>query len=103
MEHFYSYESAKQSGVNGKIYELIHNYDIWGNEEDGWCVNDFTSNGYVLIEESDTDLDVINFLNDFYGESLVESFCDEDYWAFDSGTKPKCELRLCYSYERYVS
>lgn len=44
-------------------YKLIDYFDVWGNAEDGWEVNDLTTveDDIVIVEDS-TDEEIIDFL-----------------------------------------
>ena len=44
-------------------YKLIDYFDVWGNEEDGWEVNDLTTvEEDIVIAEDSTDEEIIDFL-----------------------------------------
>ena len=44
-------------------YKLIDYFDVWGNEEDGWEVNDVTTvENDIVIAEDSTDEEIIDFL-----------------------------------------
>lgn len=36
----------------------VRTLDVWGNEEDGWQVNDVFPNGYIDVEEGVTDEEI---------------------------------------------
>jgi hypothetical protein len=43
-------------------YELINYFDVWGNEKDGWEVNNLCSEGYVIILEGADDREICEVL-----------------------------------------
>jgi hypothetical protein len=44
-------------------YRVIDYFDVWGNEEDGWEVNDQRDTGVVLnIADDATDEDILNMM-----------------------------------------
>lgn len=44
-------------------YKLIDYFDVWGNEEDGWEVNDLTTaEDDIVIAEDSTDEEIIDLL-----------------------------------------
>lgn len=44
-------------------YKLVDYFDVWGNEEDGWEVNDLTTvEDDIVIAEDSTDEEIIDFL-----------------------------------------
>ena len=44
---------------------LINHYDVWGNQKEGYEVNDSSITGIVItVEDTDTDKDIINKLID---------------------------------------
>lgn len=44
-------------------YKLIDYFDVWGNAEDGWEVNDLTTvEDDIVIAEDSTDEEIIDFL-----------------------------------------
>ncbi len=54
----------------GEIYHLIHHYDVWGNEEDGYEVNDSSSHGFIIINDFEDDSEICEFLGAYFGEEL---------------------------------
>lgn len=46
-------------------YELINYFDVWGNEVDGYIVNDAMVSGNVEFPENATDAEIILSLKDF--------------------------------------
>lgn len=48
------------------VYKLIDYFDVWGNEEDGWEVNNLCSleeeYGLLIITDDSTDEKIIEFL-----------------------------------------
>ena len=66
-------ESYKREGIGvgvkdaGKYYELVDYFDVWGNEEDGWEVNDqavWAKNGAddIYLSADTTDIELIDYL-----------------------------------------
>ena len=44
-------------------YKLVDYFDVWGNEEDGWEVNDLTTvEEDIVIAEDSSDEEIIDFL-----------------------------------------
>lgn len=83
-------------------WTLINYFDVWGNEENGWEVNDACSEFDDLeIADDATDQDIINYLYniEFFGTNDLEKFRIEDigdrwieiYQAEDD--KPLCRLQ----------
>jgi hypothetical protein len=67
---------------NTKTYTLYH-YDLWGNEEDGYEVND--------IQVDATDEDILYMLN-LKSDHEVEWNGLETYYITDANGSPVCEL-----------
>ena len=69
-----------------KTYKLINYFDVWGNEEDGFEVNNCCAEfDDLIIAESAIDNDIIDYLynigflnNNDYTKFTVESF-DADF------------------------
>ena len=86
---------------NTYLYELI-TYDLLGNEEDGFEVNDaYRTNDFIEIQENDSDEDIVNKMK---LEGLIStSFTDKLvldgeagyslYASFEKDGKPAFELR----------
>lgn len=58
----------------GEMYKVVDLFDVWGNEEDGWEVNDSCDTGKVIFFSDDsTDETVFNALSDLelLGERAV--------------------------------
>lgn len=47
-------------------YRVIHHYDVWGNSDDGYEVNDSSSVGYVTVRDDVTDAGLWCALKDAY-------------------------------------
>lgn len=76
-------------------YNLIDYFDVWGNKEDGWEVNDLcTVEEDIVIAEDITDEEIIefliniNYLNEFArnGGVYIESSDDTFIEIFDTET-----------------
>jgi hypothetical protein len=64
-------------------YRLINYFDVWGNEEDGWEVNNLCSEGELLLSEDATSKDILAALIDF-GFIKEEATLEQlDISAFD--------------------
>lgn len=83
-------------------WTLINYFDVWGNEEDGWEVNDACSEFDDLnIDDDATDQDIIDYLYniEFFKTNDIEKFRIEGigdgwieiYQAEDD--KPLCRLQ----------
>ena len=58
------------------IYRLVDYYDVWGNEEDGWEVNDVIRTDIVIeLDDKNTGEDVIDEL--IYAEYLYSAAKDK--------------------------
>lgn len=105
-------ESYKREGIGvgvkdaGKYYELVDYFDVWGNEEDGWEVNDQTvwdgaDDIYMSADTTDTELidylKSIRYLDDNVKESdLYIDWGDGDFIEIFKADDmmPICCLRL---------
>jgi hypothetical protein len=75
----------------------LFTYDVWGNENDGWDVNDvFKSGVYFSTGVAHTDAELTNMLGDLMGLTLqIDVGSDENTIYFsDENGKPVCELRI---------
>ena len=86
-------------------YELINYFDVWGNAEDGWEVNnqciEFRD---LVITEDASDKDILNYLVDigFLATSdmrklLVDNSGDMIEIFEKKSMKPICGLRQVYN------
>ena len=82
------------------IYTLINYFDVWGNEEDGWEVNDSCVEFDVRITDNMTDQDIISFLyeKEFFNTKDIDKFLIENDGDFieifeEETGKPLCSLR----------
>lgn len=39
-------------------YKVTYHYDVWGNEDDGWQVNDSSRQGSIEVKANCTDAEV---------------------------------------------
>jgi hypothetical protein len=46
-------------------YKLINYFDVWGNEEDGWEVNNLCTEGKLELTESPDNQEILTALIDF--------------------------------------
>lgn len=75
-----------------KTYTLV-TYDLWGNEEDGYQVNDKYAGETIELEDDASDEDILKTIN-------VSLDCDVDWQGLEacyissSSGKPLCELLL---------
>lgn len=84
-------------------YTLIDYFDVWGNAEEGWEVNNLQSITQIEVSEDATDLEIIKKLIDIdylqdSARELVEisNQGDEHFLEFfekESG-RPLCRLEL---------
>lgn len=83
-------------------YRLINYFDVWGNEVDGWEVNNLCEEGVLEIEENANNEELIEalkdfgFFNDNANINTVEVWNDfEMIEFFDKKTHcPLCRLEL---------
>ena len=60
-------------------YDVVLHTDIWGNEEEGWQVNDSLAMGQVALSENATDVEVLQVLSELTGSTgFVEVSLLED-------------------------
>ena len=81
------------------IYTLINYFDVWGNEEDGWEVNNAYEEFDIRITDNMTDQDIISFLyeKEFFNTKDIDKFLIESNGdsieIFETETgKPLCSL-----------
>ena len=83
-------------------YELINYIDVWGNETDGWEINDQCVEFKDLVITDDaTDKDILNYLVDIgflttsdMRKLVVENHSREMIEIFEKkGMKPICRLQ----------
>jgi hypothetical protein len=81
-------------------YELVDYFDVWGNEEDGWEINNLSKEGEIVLEDFKPET-IIESLKDF---GFLSEICSLENvaieWAGDiievlekSNGKPLCSLR----------
>ena len=71
-------------------YEIF-DYDVWGNEEDGYDVNDVIPTGIIIYTDtSKSSLCKKLGLDDPY---KIDVYVNEDVIYVDYNYKPYCELR----------
>ena len=71
-------------------YEIF-DYDVWGNEEDGYSVNDVIPTGIVIYTDtSKSSICKKLGLDDPY---KIDVYYNEDVIYIDYDYKPCCELR----------
>lgn len=77
------------------VYDLIDYFDVWGNEEDGWDVNDLAKvEEGIYIDDSLSDEEIVDYLIDevgFFSPSArgkieVDSSSGDFIEFFDAGT-----------------
>lgn len=84
-----------------RTYTLINYFDVWGNEVDGWSVNDACSEADgITITDDATEQDIIDYLYniEFFKTNDLEKFDVEYYGDFieiseKETQKPLCSLR----------
>ena len=84
-----------------RTYTLINYFDVWGNEEDGWEVNDCCSEADdITITDDATEQDIIDYLYniEFFKTNDLEKFdveyCGDFIEISEKETqKPLCSLR----------
>ena len=71
-------------------YEIF-DYDVWGNEEDGYSVNDVIPTGIIIYTDtSKSSICKKLGLDDPY---KIDVYVNEDVIYIDYDYKPYCELR----------
>jgi hypothetical protein len=87
-----------------KTWSLINYFDVWGNTQDGWEVNNMSIvfNDLVIAENS-TNKDIVKYLYDIgflnthdMRRIVVEDMGDMIEIHAKKGLKPVCSLRLNY-------
>lgn len=76
----------------------LYNYDLWGNTEDGFEVNDVTSTGLLFeipTEASDAEVLKIVFGDNAASFEVNQSYCCDETIYIDNADEsaPYCELR----------
>ena len=87
--------------VKASRYKLINYFDVWGNEEDGWEVNNqCVEFDDIFITEEATDQDLLDYLYkvEFFNTKDADKFYIEDSGDFieffeKETMKPLCSLR----------
>lgn len=91
----------------GRYFDLIDYFDVWGNEEDGWEVNDQTVvEEKIWISDDTTEEELFNYLKDTVGYfNRNTKFSDVEIQWYDpdfieifqaSDGCPVCSLRVSY-------
>ena len=87
---------------NAKTYSLINYFDVWGNEKDGWEINnqciEFDD---LIISDDATDKEIVTYLkeigflnsNDMRKIVISSDGCNIEIYA-KKGLKPVCCLSL---------
>lgn len=57
-------------------YDLIDYFDVWGNEEDGWEVNNQCKVDEITISDDVTDEEILKYLKDI-GYLKLDASCYE--------------------------
>jgi len=92
----------------GKYFDLIDYFDVWGNEEDGWEVNDqAVVEEKIWISDDTTEEELFNYLKDTVGYfNKNTKFSDVEIQWYDpdfieifqaSDGCPVCSLRKSYA------
>ena len=56
---------ASKNTADGRYFDLIDYFDVWGNEEDGWEVNNqAVVENKIWISDDTTDEELFNYLRD---------------------------------------
>ena len=71
-------------------YEFF-DYDVWGNEEEGYSVNDVIPTGIIIY----TDASKASICENLgvYAQDKIDVYYNEDVIYIDYDGKPYCELR----------
>jgi len=76
----------------------LYTYDVWGNSEDGWEVNDvYRTSWYFSAGIEHTDEELTKLVEDIVGIELDMNngiSCETNIYFDDKEGKPICELRL---------
>lgn len=96
------YERVKLASRGGAVRWRLYTYDVWGNDEDGFEVNDVYRQSTVLEIPADADEDEIMDMMEAEDGPLVKGTCEiprcfdtEDviYFERKDNGKPVCEIR----------
>lgn len=87
-------------------YRLINYHDVWGNQEDGWEVNNMCSEGELELSEDYTNNEIVLKLIDFGFFKPTVTLEDvriwDDYHMIElyqsANNKPECRLELIENY-----
>ena len=88
----------------GKYFDLV-DYDVWGNEEEGWEVNDVSIvERDIWISDDTTEKELLDFLAGFYLDPKAVDRCEVEWTdpdlieIFEKDTyMPICSLRKSYN------
>lgn len=82
-------------------YRLVNYFDVWGNEEDGWEVNNLCNEGEIEVDDTSSKglLEAVKdfgFFNENATMDTVEVYNDYDFVEFfeKSNNKPLARLEL---------
>ena len=83
-------------------YELVNYFDVWGNNVDGWEVNNLCVEGIVELKDNATNKDIIQAIVEFgffkpsVTEKDVDIWDDGDMIEFHQSTNqcPICRLQI---------
>lgn len=63
------------------VYDLINYFDVWGNEEDGWDVNDLSRDETdIYISDDLTDEEIVDYLIDEVGFLSPQARGNVEVW-----------------------
>lgn len=81
--------------IPSRNWQLIE-YDVWGNEEAGYEVNDvYPTPTWFCVPEKATDGDLLRLLADHYGEEQVKG------WEVDNSVDSTMNIYIHRSRDRY--
>ena len=61
-------------------YEVVDYFDVWGNDEDGYTVNNSIVSGKVELDKDATNAEIIHTLKDF---GILGEYANEDTIAIE--------------------
>lgn len=75
----------------------LYTYDVWGNQNDGWEVNQIFKSVWWIPSDIKDDEEITKHVEDIMGVEIeIDQNCSDDnviYFSTEQG-EPVCELRL---------
>lgn len=66
--------------VKTKTYEIWF-YDVWGNDEDGYSVNDRSNAGTIELPENHTEKEFLEAIGEYFDmeKCMISNDCDPEF------------------------